>query len=138
MTPLWQRITERKEVTYLDADPAVAEAFAKWHWPTATVPSGYLPALDRDLIAPEFSDFLLVCRVDLPDEIASMIAWCMVATRGAIEGQYRHLPPDRSPITYPLEPKAIATTPIPLHPAAEATYAALDDDTRTTGALIWT
>jgi TRAP-type uncharacterized transport system substrate-binding protein len=130
MVPNWQRITERREVTYLDVDPAVAEAFADWHWPTATVPSGYLPTLDHDLTALEFADFPLVCRADLPDDVASMIAWCMVATRSVIEGQYRHLPPERSQITYPLEPKAIATTPIPLHPAAEATYVALDEDSR--------
>lgn len=137
MTPTWQRITERKEVTYLDADPAVIEAFATWHWPTAIVPKGYLPTLDHDLTALEFSDFLLVCRTDLPDDIASLIAWCMVATRGAIEAQYRHLPADHSPITYPLEPTAVATTTIPLHPAAEATYATLGDDTRAAGPLIW-
>lgn len=128
MTPNWQRIAEHKEVTYLDVDAAVADAFAEWRWPTATVPNGYLPTLDRDLTALEFADFPLLCRADLPDDVASMIAWCMVATRSVIEGQYRHLPPERSQITYPLEPKAVATTPVPLHPAAEATYVALGED----------
>jgi TRAP-type uncharacterized transport system substrate-binding protein len=128
MLPNWQRITEQREVTYLDVGPAVVKAFAEWRWPTATVPSGYLPTLGRDLTALEFADFPLLCRADVPDDIASMIAWCMVETRAVIEGQYRHLPPERSQITYPLESKAIATTPIPLHPAAEATYAALEDD----------
>ncbi len=128
MLPNWQRITERRDVTYLDLDPAVIEQFAGWRWPTATVPSGYLPTLAHDLTALEFADFPLLCRADLPDDIASMIAWCLVATRSVIEAQYRHLPPERSQITYPLEPTAVATTPIPLHPAAEATYAALEDD----------
>lgn len=127
MTPSWQRVAEHKDVAYLDADPAVAEAFAQWCWPTAVVPSGYLPGLDHDLTTPEYSDFLLVCRADLPDDIAFMIAWCLVATREALESQYRHLPPDRSPVTYPLDPTAIATTPIPLHPAAAAAYAAFGD-----------
>ncbi len=135
-TPAWQRIAEQHEVTYLDVDPAVAGAFGEWHWPTATVPSGYLPGLDRDLTALEFADFLLICHVDLPDDIASMIAWCLVATREAIEAQYRHLPAHRSPIHYPLEPKEIATTPIPLHPAAEAAYAEIGD-TRAVGPLLW-
>ncbi|WP_431919352.1 hypothetical protein [Amycolatopsis tucumanensis] len=137
MTPAWQRVAEHRPVTYLDVDPAVVAAFADWHWPTATVPAGYLPGLDHDLEALEFSDFLLVCRADLPDDIASMIAWCLVATREALEVQYRHLPPDRSPVSYPLDPKAIASTPVPLHPAAEATYAALGDGASAAGALMW-
>ncbi|SFK75607.1 hypothetical protein SAMN05421835_13223 [Amycolatopsis sacchari] len=137
MTPAWQRVTERKEVTYLDVDPAVTEAFARWHWPTATVPAGYLPGLAHDLTALEFSDFLLVCREDLPDDIAALIAWCLVCTRQALEVQYRHLPADRSPVTYPLDPRAIATAPIPLHPAAEETYSALGDGADASGALMW-
>jgi hypothetical protein len=137
MMPAWQRISENKPVTYLDAEPQVLAAFNAWHWPAAVVPKGYLPELDRDLTALEFSDFLVLCTDNLPDDVASLIAWCMVATRDALEVQYRHLPPDRSPLTYPLEPRAIASAPIELHPAAAATYAALHDDERSDVALIW-
>jgi TRAP-type uncharacterized transport system substrate-binding protein len=137
MMPAWQRISENKHVTYLDAEPQVVTAFNAWHWPTAVVPKGYLPELDRDLTTLEFSDFLVLCTDNLPDDVASLIAWCMVATRDALEVQYRHLPPDRSPLTYPLEPQAIASAPIRLHPAAAATYAALQDDERSDVALIW-
>jgi hypothetical protein len=45
-----------------------------------------------------------------------------VETRDLIEVQYRHLAPERSPITYPLEPKKMAQTPFPLHPGAERYY----------------
>jgi TRAP-type uncharacterized transport system substrate-binding protein len=137
MTPAWQRITENRRVAYLDAAPAVLHAFDEWEWPSAVVPQGYLPDLDHDLTAIEFSDFLLLCTDDLPGDVASLIAWCMVATRDALEVQYRHLPPDRSPITYPLDPRAIACAPIQLHPAAAATYAALHEDERSDVALIW-
>jgi TRAP-type uncharacterized transport system substrate-binding protein len=137
MTPAWQRITENKHVAYLDAEPQVLTAFQAWHWPTAVVPGGYLPELDRDLTTIEFSDFLVLCTDNLPDDVASLIAWCMVATRDALEVQYRHLPPDSSPITYPLKPQAIASAPIQLHPAAASRYAALHDDERSDVALIW-
>ncbi len=109
----------------------------EWHWPSAVVPKGYLPELDHDLTALEFSDFLVLCTEDLADDVASLIAWCMVATRDALESQYRHIPPERSPITYPLEPKAIASAPIPMHPAAATTYAAMHDDERPDVPLIW-
>lgn len=130
MTPYWQRITENHEVVYLDATPKVLNAFDEWHWPSAVVLRGFLPGLDRDLTAPDFSDFLVVCSEDLADDIASVLAWSMVATRDALESQYRHIPPESSPVSYPLEPKAVASAPIPLHPAATKTYADMDDDER--------
>lgn len=137
MMPAWQRATENRHVVYLDAAPAVLTAFGEWHWPSAVVQHGYLPDLEHDLTALEFSDFLVLCTDDLPDDVSALIAWCMVATRDALEAQYRHLPPDRSPLTYPLDPRAIASAPIALHPAAAAIYAELKDDERSTDALIW-
>jgi uncharacterized protein len=46
-------------------------------------------------------------------------------TRHLIESQYWHLPPERSPITYPLDPTAMGRSPIPLHPGAARYYEAL-------------
>jgi TRAP-type uncharacterized transport system substrate-binding protein len=137
MTPHWQRITENKQVVYLDATPEVLNAFTEWHWPSAVVPQGFLPGMDHDLTALEFADFLVLCTEDLTDDVASLIAWCMVATRDAIEVQYRHIPVDRSPITYPLDPKAIASAVIPMHPAAAATYSAMQPDESSAKELIW-
>jgi TRAP-type uncharacterized transport system substrate-binding protein len=137
MTPHWQRITENKQVVYLDATREVLNAFDEWQWPSAVVPQGYLPELDHDLTALEFSDFLVICTEDLPSDVASLIAWCMTATRDALEVQYRHIPPDRSPVTYPLNPKAIASAPIPMHPAAETTYNAMRPDEASAKELIW-
>ena len=137
MMPAWQRITEKRHVVYLDAVPSVLRAFDACNWPSAVVPQGFLPELGRDLTALEFSDFLVLCTDDLPDDIAGLIAWCMVATRDALEVQYRHLPPDRSPLTYPLDPSAIASAPIALHPAAATAYAASNDDERPAQALMW-
>jgi TRAP-type uncharacterized transport system substrate-binding protein len=137
MTPSWQRIADHRRVAYLDAEPTVLSAFNEWQWPSAVVPQDFLPELDRDLTAIDFSDFLVLCTADLPDEVASLIAWCMVATRNNLEVQYRHLAPDRSPITYPLDPQAIASAPIALHPSAAATYAAMQHDERSSDALMW-
>ena len=136
MMPAWQRITEHKRVTFLDVDDSVERTFADWQWPTAVVPAGYLPTLERDLTSLEFSDFLVVCRDDMPDDVAGLIAWCMVATRDALEVQYRHIPPDHSPLTYPLDPIAMARAPIPLHPAAVSTFARLGG-AKAADALMW-
>ena len=48
----------------------------------------------------------------MPDDVAHLIAWCLGETRGALERQYRHLPPNRSPVSYPLDPAKMARTPI--------------------------
>ena len=136
MMPAWQRVADARPVVYLPISPAAAATFAAWDWPSAVVPAGYLPGLDRDLTTLEFSDFLVACRDDLPDDIARLAAWCMVATRRALEVQYQHFPSDRSPVTHPLDPAAIATTLIPLHPTAAKTYPELGDFTAN-DALIW-
>jgi TRAP-type uncharacterized transport system substrate-binding protein len=127
MMPAWQRIADRRPVRYLPLDEP--------GWPGATVEAGYLPGLTEDLRTLDFSDFAVLCRTDLSDEIAELATWCMVKTRRALEVQYAHIPPERSPLTYPLVPADMARTPIALHPAAARVYAgpaeALDE------ALIW-
>ena len=42
--------------------------------------------------------------------------------RKILESQYRHIPAEDSPITYPLKPQKIAVTPIPLARGAEKNY----------------
>jgi TRAP-type uncharacterized transport system substrate-binding protein len=137
MMPAWQRVADARPVSYLPASPEALAAFAAWDWPAAVVPAGFLPGLEEDLTTVEFSDFLVICRDDLPDDVARLAAWCMVATRRALEVQYQHIPGDRSPVNHPLDPAAIASSVIPVHPAAAAEYADLGDFA-TSDALIWT
>ena len=128
MTPHWQRIAGKRPVRYLPWGDDVLAAFAADGWPSAIVEAGYLPGLTEDLRTLDFSDFVLLCPQTLADDIAYLTVWCMVKTRRALEAQYAHLPPDHSPVTYPLVPADMARTPIPLHPAAARAYADLDDD----------
>jgi hypothetical protein len=136
MTPHWQRIAAKRPVRYLPWGEDVLAAFAAEGWPAATVEAGYLPGLEEDLRTLDFSDFVLLCPRELADDVAYLAVWCMVKTRRALEAQYAHLPPDHSPVTYPLVPADMARTPIPLHPAAARAYADLNDDP-VTGAPIW-
>jgi hypothetical protein len=136
MTPHWQRIAAKRPVRYLPWGEDVLAGFAAEGWPAATVEAGYLPGLDEDLRTLDFSDFVLLCPQALADDVAYLAVWCMVKTRRALEAQYAHLPPDHSPVTYPLVPADMARTPIPLHPAAARAYADLNDDP-VTGAPIW-
>jgi len=127
MLPSWQRINELTAVSYLPISGSAAAAFAEWSWPTGTLEPDYLPGLSENFTTLDFSDFALLCRADLPDDVAELIAWCMVTTRGALEAQYRHIPFGRSPVSYPITFDKLTSAPLPLHPAAERIYNQLGD-----------
>ncbi|MFC3577451.1 TAXI family TRAP transporter solute-binding subunit [Streptomyces yaanensis] len=137
MTPAWQRIDRVRPVNYLPWGDEVLRSFAAQGWPDAVVEAGYLPGLHDDLRTLDFSDFAVLCREDLEDDVAALATWCMVMTRRALEAQYAHLPADHSPVTYPLVPADMARTPLPLHPASARMYEALGNNELVDGAPIW-
>jgi uncharacterized protein len=123
MTPPWQALADERDVHLIPIDGDVLDQLERaYGWPRASLPAGYLRGLDAPLETLDFSDFLLMVRADLPEEIAYLLAWCLGEQRARLERYYRHLPSERSPVTYPLDPAKMARTPIPLHPGAERYY----------------
>ena len=123
MLPAWQEIGSH--LNFLEIEQAVLDGlWQDFSWPAATVAENHFPGCG-DFRTLDFSDFLVLSRTDLPDDVAYAIAWLLGETRHLIESQYRHLAPERSPITYPLEPATMGVTPIPLHPGAARYYDAL-------------
>ncbi|SDT80319.1 hypothetical protein SAMN04489716_9153 [Actinoplanes derwentensis] len=123
MLPAWQQISP--DLNFLEVEADVLESlWNDYSWPAATVDDGHFPG-SGSFRTLDFSDFLVLTRADLPDDVAYAIAWVLGETRHLIEGQYRHLAPERSPITYPLEPATMGVTPVPLHPGAARYYQAL-------------
>ena len=126
MTPGWREAAEARDLAYLPMEgPVLDKLEADLDWPSAVLPAGYLKGMEDDLLTLDFSDFIMLCRDDLPDDVAHLIAWVLVETRINLERQYHHIPPDRSPITYPLDPVKMGTTSIPLHPGAERYFSRL-------------
>jgi len=123
MTQWWQDLANSTDLNFLPVEEAtLAGMMRDYQWPRATLPAGYLKGMDGELTTLEFSDFLMIAREDLADDVAYLLAWCMCEKRDVIERFYRHIPPERSPVTYPLDPSKIATTTIPLHRGAERYY----------------
>lgn len=123
MTPWWANIVESGNVNALPAEESVLQSLhQQYGFGRNDLPAGYWKGLEADLPALDFSDFMVLVRDDMPDDIAHLLTWCMVQTREAIERQYRHLAPHRSPLSYPLSPPAMARTTIPLHAAARRYY----------------
>lgn len=123
MTPWWQTMMRKRSAIAL---PAEVDALNKLRvdcgFQTATIPAGFLPGCVEPLSALDFSDFVVLVRNDMAADVAYLLTWCLVETREAIERQYRHIPVDRSPLTYPLDPNKMARVPIGLHPGASAYY----------------
>ena len=123
MTPGWRDAAEARDIVFIPMeDEVLSRAERELGWPRATLPANYLRGLTEELTTLDFSDFALICRDDLPDDVAHLIAWVLGETRVNLEAQYRHFPPERSPVTYPLDPVKIGRTFIPLHPGAARYY----------------
>lgn len=123
MGPWWRNAVAEADLRFLSLPPDSLAAVAQtWGWPVATLPANYLDGQPEPVTTLDFADFALVVRDDMPEDVAHLLAWCLSETRGQLEAQFRHIPPERSPLTYPLDPDAMARTPIPLHPGAERHY----------------
>jgi uncharacterized protein len=125
MTPYWKELCTARRMNFIPfEDAALAVLERDYGWRGAMVSQDRFPGLAAPFQALDFSDFLLVCRDDLPDEVAYEIAALLCETPELLESQYRHIPPKDSPVTYPLEPRKIAAAPIPLAEGASNYYSA--------------
>jgi TRAP-type uncharacterized transport system substrate-binding protein len=125
MTPWWSNIVETGRAVPLAAEGQALEQLERdYGFKTNALPAGYWPNLASPLPALDFSDFLVLVRDDMAEDIAHLLTWCLVETRHAIERQYRHLSPQRSPLSYPLVPTHMARTTIELHPGARRYFEA--------------
>ncbi|MEU8898706.1 TAXI family TRAP transporter solute-binding subunit [Nocardia sp. NPDC048505] len=123
MLPQWQQFGG--DFHFLEVEPEVLASFDRdFGWPAATVADEFFPGRSAFQTL-DFSDFLVVTRADLPEDVAYAVAWVLGETRHLLEAQYLHIAPERSPVTYPLDPQTMGRTPIPLHPGAAAYYQAL-------------
>jgi uncharacterized protein len=124
MTPYWRELLAKRKMNFLPFEDEVLSALeSRYAWRRATVPKERFTGLAAAFEALDFSDFLLICRDDLADDIGYVIAALLCETPQILEAQYRHLRPQDSPVTYPLEPRKIARAPIPHHEGARRYYA---------------
>lgn len=119
MTPWWADIIESGKAVILPAEDAALDRLREQYgFPSSPVPAGHWNNVGHEIPALDFSDFMILVRDDMPEDVAHLLTWCLVETRHAIERTYKHLPPHRSSLSYPLVPEKMARTSIPLHPGA--------------------
>ncbi|KIX07445.1 uncharacterized protein Z518_02098 [Rhinocladiella mackenziei CBS 650.93] len=123
MTVWWRRLIEANQLVPLPAEPQALESLQKsTGLGTNPLPVGFWDNLSEELLALDFSDFVILVRDDMPKEVAYLLTWVLVETRHLLEGQYKHIPPAKSPLSYPLDPEKMAQTPAPLHEGAKEYY----------------
>lgn len=119
MSPWWLSVMQKRSAVALPAESSALETLHRdCGLSSVTIPAGFLPGCADPLPALDFSDFVVLVRSDMAADVAHLITWCLVETREVIERQYRHIPAERSPLTYPLDPIRMSRAPIPLHPGA--------------------
>lgn len=123
MTPWWRSLIETRAIVPIPVeDGPMNQLSTLIGFQRASVKAGFWSTVNEDIACVDFSDFVVLVRSDMADDVAYLLTWCLVETRAAIEAQYKHIPPERSPLSYPLEPARMAQSTIPLHPAAKRFY----------------
>ena len=105
MTPWWRNLVESNKLATLPAEPQALESLQKsLNLGTNSLPAGWRNNINEQLPALDFSDFVILVSDDMPKEVVYLLPWCLVETRHLIEGQYKRIKPERSPLTCPLDP----------------------------------
>ncbi len=123
MLPAWQEIGP--DLHFLPIEQPILTGLAdKFGWPDAHLPSGYFPG------APELHTLDSVTSCSPPAPTSPRTS--RTRPPGSSARSVRSWRPSTStsrpraaPVTYPLDPAATGTTPIPLHPGASRYYDAL-------------
>jgi TRAP-type uncharacterized transport system substrate-binding protein len=123
MIPQWRELVEKVPMRFLPFEPnALAALASKYGLRPGVLPKGRL-RVPEDVPCLDWSNWALLVRDDMEEQLAYRLTAILVEERGELEGRYRHMPPDIAPLTYPIDPyvmwKGIGA---PLHPGAERYY----------------
>ena len=125
MVPQWHELVDKVPTRFVSMDRAVLDTLeTDYGLKPGILPKGRLKA-PEDVACINWSHFGIFVRDDMPEDLAHEITAVLVEERAELEARYRHLPVDRSPLTYPIDPHAMwQGIGAPLHPGAERYYRA--------------
>ena len=120
MTPWWRDLVESHKITPVNLENAALGKLAgRIGFQNPLVTANFWSTVQDDVQCVNFSDFVVIVRADMPDDVAHLLTRYLVETRHILEAQFSHIPPERSPVSYPLSPVKMAQSTIPLHQAAD-------------------
>jgi TRAP transporter TAXI family solute receptor len=123
MLTLWSDWARRVPIQFIPIEPAAMQRLVSdYGLRAATVEPGRVlnehavPCLD-------WSHWATVVRDDMPEDVAYEITSVMVEERAELEARFRHIPAQHSPLSYPIDPRAMTRDiGLPLHPGALRYY----------------
>lgn len=123
VVPQWRELVEKVPMTFLAYEPQALEALSsKYGLRPGILPKGYLRA-PEDIPCVDWSNWAILVRDDMDEELAYRVTAIMVEERAELEGRYRHVPSEIAAMTYPIRPdsmwKGVGSL---LHPGAERYY----------------
>jgi TRAP transporter TAXI family solute receptor len=122
MVPQWYELVEKVPMRFIPMERSALDKLAERGLRPAVMKKGRLGA-DRDIDCLDWSHWAVVVRDDMDEDLAYRITSTMVEERSHLEARFRHLPPERSPMTYPIDPNTMwKGLGAPLHPGAERYY----------------
>jgi TRAP-type uncharacterized transport system substrate-binding protein len=123
MTPGWYEWIEKSKVRFIPFErDALDRLQGEYGLRPAVLSKGRLGA-PADIPCLDFSHWAVFVRDDMDEDVAYRITSILVEHRGEMEARYRNIPVERSPLTYPIDPKAMwAGLGAPLHKGAERYY----------------
>jgi TRAP-type uncharacterized transport system substrate-binding protein len=124
MTQGWVTLTETRTMRFLPIRPDIlADLQQRYGLGTAVIPRGKFRGVYDDVATLDWSNFVVLVGAEMEEELAHTLAELLVETWDVLERQYRHLPPERSPVSYPLNPYTTwRDLKVPLHPGAQRYY----------------
>ncbi len=123
MTPGWYEWVEKYKVRFIPFErDALASLQRDYGLRPATLAKGRLGA-PGDVPCLDFSHWAVFVRDDMDEDVAYRVTAVLVEHRAEMEARFRHIPVERSPMTYPVDPhKMWKGLGAPLHPGAERYY----------------
>ncbi|KAK5060171.1 hypothetical protein LTR84_010055 [Exophiala bonariae] len=122
MLPEWNELVEKHGWIPIQVETAAIKSLLVPGFSGDSLPEHFWSTRPDEIHAIDFSDFLLVVRDDMPSDVAELLTWCLVHTRANLERQFKHIPPEKCALTYPLDPVAMSKTSLELHPGARKVY----------------
>lgn len=123
MLPEWNKLVEHHGWIPIQVEAQALQNLSQTiGLSSVRLPEKFWSTRPEEIQALDFSDFLLVVRHDMPNDVAELFTWCLVHTRVNLERQFKHIPSEKSALTYPLDPVAMSKTSLELHPGARKVY----------------
>lgn len=123
VVPQWRELVQKVEMNFLPYEAGALDALSsKYGLRPAVLPKGYL-GVTEDIPCVDWSNWAILVRDDMDDELAYQVTAIMVEERAELEGRYSHVPSEIAPMTYPITPDTMwKGVDAPLHPGAERYY----------------